>query len=74
VSALQLSAAQADEDHLHKHLLKQHKVELDKFKKDQAKEKKQKNESMKRVGSSACTGDFTVTLGLYWCISYHHVL
>ena len=49
IFASQLQQAQADEDHLHKHTAKLQKAEMQKFKKDQAKEKKQRNEDMKKV-------------------------
>ena len=49
---MQLSQGQADEDHLHKHLNKQQKAELDKFKKDLTKAKKQKSDDMKKVSYS----------------------
>lgn len=46
---LQLTQAQTDEDHLLKHLTKQQKSELEKFKKDLSKEKKQKSDDMRKV-------------------------
>lgn len=48
---LQLQHAQADEDHLHKHTAKLQKAEMEKFKKDLTKEKKQRSDDMKKVGA-----------------------